>query len=128
MGICSLFLIVDPNIDQTLAIYKEVAAFVENLELSEREKLQYLIGTISQMDFPFTPATEGKTGQIYYLMDVKEEDVQKTRDELFMTDNEVLRSFAPMLRDCLAQNQYCVFGNAQNIESAQTEFKEKTTV
>lgn len=61
-------------------------------------------------------------------MDVKEEDVQKTRDELFMTDNEVLRSFAPMLRDCLAQNQYCVFGNAQNIESAQTEFKEKTTV
>lgn len=118
----------DPNIDQTLAIYKEVAAFVENLELSEREKLQYLIGTISQMDFPFTPATEGKTGQIYYLMDVKEEDVQKTRDELFMTDNEVLRSFAPMLRDCLAQNQYCVFGNAQNIESAQTEFKEKTTV
>ena len=118
----------DPNLDQTLAIYKEVAQFVETLELTERENLQYLIGTISQMDFPFTPASEGKAGQIYYLMDVKEEELQRTRDELFMTDNAILRSFAPMIKACLDKNYYCVFGNTQSIEGAQTEFKEKTTV
>lgn len=118
----------DPNLDQTLAIYKEVVPFIESLELSERENLQYLIGTISQMDFPFTPATEGRTGQIYYLMDVKEEELQQTRDELFMTDNTILRSFAPMLQACLEKEQYCVFGNSQTIEQAQTKFKEKTIV
>ena len=118
----------DPNLDQTLAIYKEVAHFVETLELTEREKLQYLIGTISQMDFPYAPAAEGKTAQIYYLMDVKEEEIQKTRDELFATDDSILRSFAPMIKDCLDKNHYCVFGNLQSIEGAQTEFKEKTTV
>lgn len=118
----------DPNLDQTLAIYKEVAQFVETLELTERENLQYLIGTISQMDFPFTPASEGKAGQIYYLMDVKEEELQQTRDELFMTDNAILRSFAPMIKACLDKDYYCVFGNTQSIEGAQTEFKEKTTV
>lgn len=118
----------DPNLDQTLAIYKEVVDFVESLELSERENLQYLIGTISQMDFPFTPATEGKTGQIYYLMNVEEAEIQQARDELFMTDNQILRSFAPMLKACLEQDEYCVFGNAQSIDTAQTPFKERTTV
>ena len=118
----------DPNLDQTLAIYKEVAQFVENLELPERENLQYLIGTISQMDFPFTPASEGKTAQVYHLMEVKEEELQKTRDELFETDQAVLRSFAPMIKACLDQSAYCVFGNMQNIEGAKTPFTEKTTV
>lgn len=118
----------DPNLDQTLAIYKEVAQFVETLELTERENLQYLIGTISQMDFPFTPASEGKTAQIYYLMDVKEEELQNTRDQLFATDNAVLRSFAPMIKACLDKEYYCVFANTQSIEGAHTEFKEKTIV
>ncbi|MGL4738850.1 MAG: insulinase family protein, partial [Cellulosilyticaceae bacterium] len=49
----------DPNITQTLDIYKACGAFIANLELSERELVQYLIGTISGMDFPYTPSTEG---------------------------------------------------------------------
>ena len=118
----------DPNLDQTLDIYKEVADFVEHMELSERESLQYLIGTISQMDFPFTPVTEGKTGQIYHLMNIEKEDLQKTRDELFATTVDTLRSFAPMIRACIDQNHYCVFSNAQAIEQAQTTFEVKTTV
>ena len=118
----------DPNLDQTLAIYREVADFIENLELTDREQLQYLIGTISQMDFPFTPASEGKTGQIYALMDIQKAEIQKTRDELFETNVEVLRSFAPMIRSCMAENQYCIFGNAQAVSEAQTPFSEKTRV
>lgn len=118
----------DPNLDQTLAIYREVADFIENLQLTEREQLQYLIGTISQMDFPFTPASEGKTGQIYALMAIQKEELQKTRDELFETNVDVLRGFAPMIRSCMAENQYCVFGNAQAVEEAQTPFNEKTSV
>ena len=118
----------DPNLDQTLAIYKEVADFVEHLELSERENLQYLIGTISQMDFPFTPASEGKTAQIYYLMNIQKEELQKVRDELFETDQTILRGFAPMLKACLEKDQYCVFGNAQAIEQAKTTFVQTTMV
>ena len=118
----------DPNLDQTLDIYKEVANFVENLQLSERESLQYLIGTISQLDFPFTPASEGKTGQIYYLMNVKKEDLQKSRDELFETTTQTLRGFAPMIKACLDENQYCVFGNAQAISQAKTSFEQTTQV
>lgn len=118
----------DPNLDETLVIYKDVADYVAQMELSERELLQYLIGTISSLDFPFTPASEGKTAQIYALMGIKEEELQQSRDELFETDNKVLQSFSNMLKDCLNEEMYCVFGNAQAIENAETAFKIVTNV
>lgn len=118
----------DPNIDKTLAIYKEVEAFVSQLQLTDRELQQYLIGTISQLDFPFTPATEGKAGQVYALMQVTEEELQKGRDELFATDNTVLQQFAEMIKACMSQEMYCVFGNEGAIKNAQTPFIEETMV
>ncbi len=118
----------DPNIDQTLAVYKAVPQYLEQLTLSDRELLQYLIGTISQLDFPFTPATEGKSAQIYYLAQITEDMLQQSRDELFETTNETLRQFAPLVRACLKQDMYCVFSNAQNVKNANTIFKDETMV
>lgn len=118
----------DPNIKETLTIYKEVADYVANINLSERELVQYLIGTISQLDFPYTPASEGKAAQVYHLVGVSKEEQQASRDELFATNNEVLRSFAPMLEACFAQNLYCVFGSPQKIDEAKELFTEFTTI
>ena len=117
----------DPNIKETLTIYKEVVDYVANINLSERELVQYLIGTISQLDFPYTPASEGKTAQVYHLVGVKQEEQQASRDELFATTNETLRSFAPMLKACLEQNMYCVFGSPQKVDEAKDLFTEFTT-
>lgn len=118
----------DPNIKETLTIYKEVVDYVANINLSERELVQYLIGTISQLDFPYTPASEGKTAQVYHLVGVKQEEQQASRDELFATTNETLRSFAPMLKACLEQNMYCVFGSPQKVDEAKDLFTEFTTI
>lgn len=118
----------DPNLDKTLQAYREVADYIENLELTEREQLQYLIGTISRLDFPYTPASEGKSAQVYYLMNIKKEDLQKSRDELFATTTETLKGFAKMIRDCIDKNNYCVFGNNQSIEQSTVSFDKKTTV
>lgn len=118
----------DPNIKETLTIYKEVADYVANINLSERELVQYLIGTISQLDFPYTPASEGKAAQVYHLVGVKKEEQQASRDELFATTNDVLRSFAPMLEACFAQNMYCVFGSPQKIDETKDLFTEFTNI
>lgn len=118
----------DPNIDQTLDIYHQTNEFVEQLNLSEREILQYLIGTISQLDFPYTPYTEGKAAQLYSLMQISKEEIQKSRDQLFATDNTVLQGFAEMIKACMAQKAYCVFGNNQAITQAQTPFEVLTNV
>ncbi|MGL4344461.1 MAG: insulinase family protein [Cellulosilyticaceae bacterium] len=118
----------DPNITQTLEIYRACSDFIENLNLSERELVQYLIGTISGMDFPYTPSTEGVNAQMYYLVGATKEDIEHTRHELFDTTNEKLRSFAPLIKACFEQNQYCVFGNTSSIEQNQDLFKQITKI
>nr|WP_307992183.1 insulinase family protein [uncultured Niameybacter sp.] len=112
----------DPNVEKTLEIYRGIPDYVEGLNLNEREMLQYLIGTISSMDFPFTASTEGYTGQIYSLVGTTQEDIQQVRDEIFGTTNETLRSFAPVIRKVIDENQYCVFGNTTSIAENRSLF------
>ena len=113
----------DPNIEKTLEIYRRIPDYVASLELSERELLQYLIGTISSMDFPYTASTEGYTAQIYALVGTTKEDLQTLRDEIFNANNELLRSFAEPIRKVLEQNQYCVFGNTVSIPQNEALFE-----
>lgn len=114
----------DPNIEKTLEIYRQIPDYVESLSLSEREMLQYLIGTISSMDFPYTASTEGYTAQIYALVGTTKEDIQQIRNEIFNTTNETLRSFAEPIRKVLEMNQYCVFGNTVSIDENRALFDE----
>lgn len=114
----------DPNIEKTLDIYRQMPAYIASLDLSERELLQYLIGTISGMDFPYTASTEGYTAQIYALVGTKKEDIQSIRDDIFSVDNETLRSFAKPIEKVLEQNQYCVFGNTVSMEQNASLFDE----
>ena len=118
----------DPNLQETLDVYRQIPKYLESIQLSEREILQYLIGTISHLDFPFTPLTEGRTAQLYYLMGVQEEELQKSRDELFATTPETLRSFAGLIEECLRQETYCVFSNTQSIEKVKTAFNQVTMI
>ncbi len=118
----------DPNVKKTMDIYKQTVSYIENLNLNERELLQYLIGTISSLDFPYTASTEGKTAQVYYFVGMTQKELQKARDQLFSTTNETLRSFAPLIKDCFEKNMYCVFGNTNSIEEAKDIFKEITQV
>ncbi|MGL5676974.1 MAG: insulinase family protein [Cellulosilyticaceae bacterium] len=118
----------DPNVEKTMEVYRAVSDYVANLNLSERELLQYLIGTISGMDFPYTPSTEGAAACIYYLLGTTKEELQKIRDEIFETDNERLRSYAPIIQSVIEENQYCVFGNTTSIEENKDLFADITKV
>ncbi|PHV71817.1 peptidase M16 [Sporanaerobium hydrogeniformans] len=118
----------DPYVKETLATYKKVSTYLKNIQLTERELLQYLIGTISHLDFPFTSASEGKTAQVYHLMGIQKATLQKARDELFATDNRVLQGFASLLEDCMAKNMYCIFANSHTVEETKTLYQDITSV
>ncbi|MGL4736283.1 MAG: hypothetical protein ACRCW2_02400, partial [Cellulosilyticaceae bacterium] len=75
-----------------------------------------------------TPSTEGMNAQMYYFVGANQEEVQKTRDELFDTTNEKLRSFAPIIQGCFERDQYCVFGNTSSIEQNKEIFEQITKI
>lgn len=118
----------DPNIKPTLDTYRAIVEYVRELNLTERELVQYLIGTVSNLDFPFTASTEGNIAQNYYLLGMEEQMLQTSRDELFATTNETLQGFASLIEACLEANNYCVFGHTASIEENKDLFKEITRV
>lgn len=49
----------DPNLAKTYDIYTDAAAYVQSLELDERELTKYIIGAIGAIDTPMTASMKG---------------------------------------------------------------------
>ena len=60
----------DPNLEATLDVYKNTAAYLENFEADEREVTKAVIGTISGIDTPRTPSMKGNRSMAGYFRKV----------------------------------------------------------
>ena len=49
----------DPNLLETLDVYKELPQYLRDFTLTDREMRKYIIGTMSSLDLPMTPALRG---------------------------------------------------------------------
>ena len=50
----------DPNIKDTNRILEEAADYVKSFDVSDRDMIKYIIGTIGGMDSPLTPSIKGQ--------------------------------------------------------------------
>ena len=57
----------DPNLEKTIETYEKAADFVEAFEADERTMTQYIIGAVSAMDMPLTPAARGNYSLAGYM-------------------------------------------------------------
>lgn len=118
----------DPNLAETNRIYEGMPAYVENFEADEREMTKNILGTISNIDAPMTPRTEGVRSLAAYLTGKTYEDVQRTRDEILATSAEDIRNTKPMLEALLGENCICAVGSAAKVEECKELFKEVKTL
>ena len=85
---------------------------------------KYIIGTISSMDTPLTPLADGTRSMVAYLSGVKIEELKKEREEVLNTTVDKIRTFGPVIRNVMEQNNICVLGNEEKIEQNRSMFKE----
>ena len=50
----------DPNLKRTIEVYEGIVDYLKNFTVSDRDMTKYIIGTISNIDQPMTPATKGE--------------------------------------------------------------------
>ena len=81
----------DPNLDNTVEVYEKAADYIASFEADERTLTQFIIGAISDLDMPMTPAAKGLFSLSGYMTDLTDADLQKERDELLATTAEDLR-------------------------------------
>ncbi|MCR4989473.1 MAG: insulinase family protein [Lachnospiraceae bacterium] len=113
----------DPNLKNTLDIYREAADYVDCVSLDDRKILQFVIGALSELDTPMTPQTKGNYSLNAYISGLSDEDFIKERKELLNIDEDILRGLSKFIRAFVEDDNICVVGGAEAITSQSDLFK-----
>lgn len=106
----------DPNLKNTIDVYEKAADYIAHFEADERTMTQYIIGAVSEMDTPMTPAMKGTYSLAGYMTHYPYEMVQKDRDEMLAADADTIRGLSKYIRAFMDEDCLCVVGNEENIK------------
>ena len=112
----------DPNLEKTNEIYEGVTKYLENFTVSDRDMNKYIIGTMSNIDRPMTPATKGSRSMNLYMNHVTEEMIKKEREEILNATQEDIRNLSKTVKAVLDDDLLCVIGGEDKIEDNKDMF------
>ncbi len=112
----------DPNLDKTIQVYEQAAEYIKHAKLDERTVTQFIIGAVSELDTPMTPATKGLYSLGGYLTGLSMERVQKERDELLSVTAEEIRELYRYVEAFMEDDCLCVVGNGEKIKESKDLF------
>jgi Zn-dependent M16 (insulinase) family peptidase len=118
----------DPNLNETLKIFKEAEKYISEYSPDERDMNKYIIGTISNMDIPLTPRAKGLRSMIAYVTKTTYEKLQKERDEVLGAKAEDIRKLAGLVGAAIKDPVICVLGGEETIEKEASLFDKVETL
>lgn len=114
----------DPNLEKTIAVYEKAPEYIRTYQADERTIMQYIIGAISELDIPLTPAAKGNRSLAAWMSHLTREDVQRERDELLSVDLDTLHSLGSYVEAFLNAECLCVVGNDEKIRKQSSLFEQ----
>ncbi len=114
----------DPGMARTNQVYEKIVEYLENFDADERDMTKYVIGTVSALDTPYTPADKGARGLSGYLSGVTDEMLQKERDQVLSARPEDIRALAGIVKAILDTGSLCTIGSEEKIEADRKMFGE----
>ena len=112
----------DPNLERTLKVYEDAAEAIAAFRADERTMTQYVIGAVSDMDTPMTPATLGIYSLGGFMTGKTEAEVQLERKQVLNCTPADIRALADHIRAFMSEGAVCVVGNAEKINHAKDVF------
>ena len=117
----------DPNLKRTMEVYEGITDYLKNFTVSPRDMTKYIIGTISNIDHPMTPAGKGDRSMNLYMNHVSPEMIRKERMEILAAGQEDIRALADVVEAVLAADQLCVIGSEEKIDAEKEMFDTLTS-
>ncbi len=114
----------DPQLRRTIEVYEGIPEYLEHFEVSDRDMTKYVIGTISGMDTPLTPAILGYRSLLAFLGHVSFDQIQEERDQVLTACEADIRALAPLTKAVLEQEYLCVVGNEDRLAQDKELFDE----
>ena len=110
-GNCAFVSYRDPNLSQTIDIFDKIPEYIRTFNGDDNRMTKYIIGTLSDIDTPFSPSALGHRSFTAYKIGLTNEALQKERDEILNATAENIRSLAPYIEEALSGNNLCVVGS-----------------
>lgn len=115
----------DPNLKRTLDTYDKAASYIASFKASDRDMTKYILGTMSDLDFPLTPSARGERSKSAYLCNDSLEKIQKERDEILSCTDDDIRSLSGYI-SCIKDNEcICVLGGEEEIDKEKDLFTKR---
>ena len=87
----------DPNLLDSINIYKDTGSFLKNLDLSSDELTRSIIGAIGQLDSYQLPDAKSLSNYQRLLIKYNDEERQKLRNEVLSTSKKDFQKFGDIL-------------------------------
>lgn len=114
----------DPNIKETVDVYKELPGYIKNLYLSEEELNKYIIGTISPLEQPKSAHSKARAALSRLKNSLSREDIITLKKEILNTQADDFSKLAPKFEKLLDKKTTVVIGNKAKIEEEKELFDE----
>lgn len=112
----------DPNLAETIEVYKEACDYVREFSIDDRDMTKFVLGTISTSDTPLTPCAKGERAYTCYMSELDEEMLQKERDQIIDCKEEDIRALSKYMDSIMKEYVLCVMGNEEKIEEQKQLF------
>lgn len=123
LGSCIFLSYRDPNLAATYDVFETVSDYLANIEISDRDLLKFIIGTLREFDSPKSPMEATIAAVSDYFCGITPEMRLKWRDEAVNTTAEDIRRAAEPIKAMLAQGCRCAFGSREKLEKEGTMLK-----
>ncbi len=113
----------DPNLKETLDNFNGTIDYLSKFEADSVMMTRYIIGTMSELDYPLTPSQKGEQAFRWYIEGVTKDEIQADREAVLSTTAVDIRNMAGIVSKILDQQVYCVYGNEMKLSTNKSLFK-----
>lgn len=113
----------DPNLEETIKVYDNMGDYLRNIDLDENDLKNYIIGTVSGFNPPYTPRSMGFEDLSRYITGRKLEELEKLLEEALSTNLDDLREYGDFLDKAMEENHLVVLGNKEKINMNEDLFE-----
>jgi hypothetical protein len=118
----------DPHLSNTLEVYREAPGYLRAFSAGDREMLNYVIGTVSNLDQHLTPQQKGDKAARLRISGISPAMLQEERDQVLGATRSDIAACADMLESLMADECHCVLGSESKLRGEKQLFKKLVNV